>query len=304
MRVSPRLPGFVALETIPVLAGVKKGASIQIDSTYFEGNIEAVRDLGSYQNRERGLHQSYKMLTGLRVEPESFDDESLMSTSDEMRDALSQIPEIPFLEDEHPGDSFTVPEWVRHAKSLNYGARTYFFGSDSDVDPSEILRRNVEAVVSDEERGFERYQGTLHGYPDCCVEGFGERTRDDPPEWRSVEPLSDSLNEDLVGEASLEEILPGVFDSDDYIYAFFSREFFPEPDCENAIEKGRQVYDALTDVVSEDLVRDYFRLNYVYSHEVARSVVDGETGGRPDPGSLSHEHLDFYYPFGELLKKY
>jgi hypothetical protein len=157
--------------------------------------------------------------------------------------------------------------------------------------------------VSDSFYKFERYQGRLHGYPDCCIDFYHERSSNTPsPEWRSINPFADRITDESLGKdasVSIDDRLSQFADWDGR-YAFFAREFFPSPGCETALLQGHAIYDNLSSAMFPRLVEDYFRLNFGYNYLVAQAVHTGDSH-RPIPGELGSEHLLFYLPLQDVL---
>jgi hypothetical protein len=300
------LPGLVALDAFAVLDGRRRGSSVQLDETYFDGQLAATRTYGAddaFESRRRIVRESKRVYDETRIEIDSITETNLMDASEQFRGILRQLPEIELLRQGFPGTCFVVPEWLRRPTGVEFGARVYFFRDGDAPDPDEVIRENVAAVVSDDRPAFERYQGRLHGYPACCIEYFHERDDDPPPEWRAMEPLLDCIDEDaLRGDAepaSVEAVLGDPF-AHEHVHAFFAREFFPEPGCETARDRGRDVRDGLAAAFPPTLVRDYFRINVGWNYLVARAVREGG-GGRPEPGALGPEHRLFYLPLAAVL---
>ncbi|MEF8814563.1 MAG: hypothetical protein V5A55_12200 [Halovenus sp.] len=315
MRVShdvSALPTFTALDGHAVLDGTRRGASIQLDGTYFAGQLRALEtfegalDAVSNADRERRavtLRTSRDRYDRIDVDVDSLTEPDLRTASDRFRRQLQRLQEVEYLERGFPGRCFVVPEWLRLEDRLQYGARVYFFRNGDSPAPEDIVRKNIEAVVDGASETFERYQGRLHGYPDCCIDFYYDRAPDTPPpEWRSVEPFADRIEDAALGDGvstSIDDVLPRVSDWEDG-YAFFAREFFPEPECDTALSDGRTIHERLSASVPDRLVDDYFRLTFGYDYLVARSV---RTGGshRPTPGALGREHLLFYLPLRDVL---
>lgn len=308
-----RLPTFVALETKSVLDGLRRGASVPLDATYFDGirrTSQSLTDVkADVEPRERIRHvqQSELLLNTASVSLDSFEREDLLGASEQLRETAERLPEVAFLREAYPGDCVVVPEWVRTGRAADWGLRVYFFQEGDAPTPDKIVAENVDAVVDGTRPAFERYQGDVHGYPECCVEAFHDRAQDRPsPEWRSVEPLASEVRESaLAGDGvSIDDVLPGVFESegDPSSSSFFAREFFPEPDCETARETGAAVYDALREEFGEMLVRDYFALNYALCYWVAKTLRKqaANRGRRPAAGELGIEHFSFYAPLGHV----
>jgi hypothetical protein len=243
------------------------------------------------------------MYRGIGVTVDSFTEEGLWNASTQFRRELQNIPEINHLKRQFPGQCFVVPEWLRTEERLHYGARVYFFQDDDSTTPTDVMRENINAILRDSFQEFERYQGRLHGYPDCCIDFYHERSSNAPsPEWRSIEPFADRINDEPLGggiSSSIDDVLPQFSGWDDR-YVFFAREFFPEPGCETALTQGEAIFECLSSEYPTPLVEDYFRLTLGYNFLVARAVHTGGTH-RPDPGELGEEHLMFYLPLRELL---
>lgn len=305
-----RLPAFVALEVHSVLAGRRRGASVPLDGTYVDGIRRTSQSLTDVQadvdpdERVRHVQQSQLMLDTVNVGIDSFEREQLLAASDRLRETAEGMPEVEFLRAEYPGDCVVVPEWVRTGRAADWGIRVYFFRADDAPTGDEIIERNVEAVVEGTRPEFERFQGDLHGYPECCIEAFHTRAGDrQSPEWRSVEPLAHRLRADALDGtgSSVDDVLPTFFEADD-AYAFFAREFFPEPDCETARETGQHVFDALRNEFGEPLARDQFALNYAFCYAVAKTLrkQTATSGRRPAAGELGREHFSLYAPLGHV----
>jgi hypothetical protein len=311
-RATITLPTFTALDSSTVLAGHRRGTSIQLDETYFSGQLRSREVFGdtleasentSDKERLHDLRKSRDIYRGIEVNVDSFSEESLWNASTQFRRNLQNIPEIDYLKRQFPGQSFVVPEWLRTEDRLHYGARVYFFQDDDSTTPEDVMRENINAILRDSFQEFERYQGRLHGYPDCCIDFYHERSSNAAsPEWRSIEPFTDRINDEALGNGisvSIDDVLPQFVDWNDR-YAFFAREFFPEPGCETARMKGQAIYDELLSEVSTQLIEDYFGLTFGYNYLVARAV---HTGGshRPTPGVLGREHLLFYLPLRDVF---
>ncbi|RAW45830.1 hypothetical protein DQW50_06345 [Halorubrum sp. 48-1-W] len=306
------LPTFIALDSYAVLAGQRQGASVQLDETYFSGQLQAFEafdgDTDGSSNSSRGqrsrdLRESRRAYRSIEVDVDALTEDGLWTASTQFRRELQRIPEISYLERQFPGQCFVVPEWLRTEDHLHYGARVYFFQDDDSTTPKDVMQENIDAILSDSFPKFERYQGRLHGYPDCCIDFYHDRSSNAPsPEWRSIEPFADRINEPALGNglsASIDDMLPQFSGRDDR-FAFFAREFFPEPGCETALTQGEVIFDSLSSEYPTALIEDYFRLNFSYNYLIARAVHTGGTH-RPVPGELGEEHLMFYLPLRELL---
>ncbi|MFC6875136.1 hypothetical protein [Halobellus marinus] len=306
------LPAFVALDSSPVLAGQRRGTSIQLDDTYFTGQLRAFeafdadseeRSTPGFAERPQDLRESLQRYRQIEIDIDSLTEADLWTASTRFRRELRRIPEIDFLKRQFPGRCFVVPEWLQSGDRLHYGARVYFFGSEESTTPEDVIRENIDGILHDSSQQFERYQGRLHGYPDCCIEFYHERSATAPsPEWRSIEPFADRIADESLGDGiavSLDEVLPRFSDWEGR-YAFFAREFFPEPGCDTARTHGQAIYDELSSAEPVQLIEDHFGLTFGYNYLVARAV---HTGGsyRPTPGDLGQEHLMFYLPLRELV---
>lgn len=311
-RAITTLPTFTALDSSTVLAGHRRGTSIQLDETYFSGQLRAtdafdeIPEASANTSRKQRLHdlrESRDIYRGIEVNVDPVTEESLWNASTQFRRELQSITEIGYLKRQFPGQCFVVPEWLRTEDRLHYGARVYFFQDDDSTTPEDVMRKNINAILRDSFQEFERYQGRLHGYRDCCIDFYHERSSNAPsPEWRSIEPFADRINDEALGgdiSVSIDDVLPQFSGWDDRC-VFFAREFFPEPGCETALTQGEAIFASLSSEYLTPLVEDYFRLNFGYNFLVARAVHTGGTH-RPDPGELGEEHLMFYLPLRELL---
>jgi hypothetical protein len=300
-----RLPTFAALDGYGVLAGQRRGASIQLDETYFDGQLRALQHPDTESTatyRTQMLQDSKETCNGLQVQIDSVSEQNLWDESKRLRRKLQRMPEISYLVQGFPGRCFVVPEWLRTEDRLHYGSRVYLFRDDDSPEPADILQENIEAVVNDTSETFERYQGQLHGYPDCCIDFYHNRSADQPsPEWRSVDPFTDWIREEAfeADPSSVDDVFSTTLDPEE-IYPFFAREFFPEPGCETANAKGKAIYEKLSGALPDRLVNNYFRLNFAYDYSVARTMVQGGDR-RPAAGRLGREHLLFYLPLQDLL---
>jgi len=312
-RAITTLSTFTALDSSTVLAGHRRGTSIQLDATYFSGQLRApdafdeIPEAPASTSRKQRLHdlrESRDIYRDIGVDVDSFTEEGLWNASTQFHRELQNIPEIDYLKRQFPGQCFVVPEWLRTDDRLHYGARVYFFQDDDSTTPEDVMQENIDAILSDSFPKFERYQGRLHGYPDCCIDFYHERSSNTPsPEWRSIEPFADRINDAALGDdiaVSIDGVLPQFSGWDDG-YAFFAREFFPEPGCEAALTQGEAIFDSLSSEYPTPLIEDYFRLNFGYTYLIARAVHTGGTH-RPVPGQLGEEHLMFYLPLRDLLK--
>jgi hypothetical protein len=311
MDLSPawgRLPAFVALETLAVEAGVRPGASVQLDDSYFEGMGAVLRaaDRGELGERRATLKQSKEVFDDINVEMDSVTRSSLREASAKLHGVFRELPEVGLLQSTYPGEAFVVPEWLRRQSDgrLRWGARVYFFREGEAPPPTSLVDRNIEAVLEGELGPFEAHRGELHGYPECCVAAFSDRPdRGDSPEWRSVESLADLVDEARLGDRSesVRDVVGGLL-AEPRAKAFFAREFFPEPGCERALKRGEAVYDALADRLPETVVEDYVRLNYAYCYAVADALASGARQ-RPAVGELGLEHVLFYLPLARTLNR-
>lgn len=300
------LPTFSALDVRAVIEQKRRGASIQVDESYFRGQdlaIEAVGTASTLTDRRNIVSQSRRFYDQIQVDFDSLTRDNLISASTRFRQLLQRLPEVQYLKQVFPETCFIVPEWLRTGGEVKYGARIYFFRDDTAPAPSDILQRNIEAVVADDRADFEQYQGYLHGYPKCCIEYFSthERQKKTGPELEAVEPIENYIDDDVIAEhqacsASIEDIVDGIFETPQ-AYAFFAREFYPEPGCEQARHRGVSIYETLSNTYPEALVKDYFRLNAGWSYLMAKATAPEQMSAkRPVPGSLGREHLRFYLP--------
>lgn len=309
------LPTFAALDSYAVLKQERRGASIQVDESYFRGQMKVMDAIDSVDltKRREIVTQSHNLYDTIDIDLDSLTEENLQTASTRFRQILQQMPEVQYLTHNFPETCFIVPEWMRTQKRVNYGARIYFFREDSAPDPDEIIQRNIEAVMDNNQNDFEQYQGRLHGYPDCCIDYFSSynRQRDAAPEVDAIKPLTDSINDDATqggsnSSTSIDELFDGIFEIPD-VYAFFAREFYPELECNQARHQGISIYDVLCDRYPEELVKDYFRINIGWSYQMARNMSTLiEESSKPSPGSFGHEHLLFYLPLSSVttLPKY
>lgn len=300
------LPAVAALDAHSVLAGTRRGASIQLQETYFTGQIRVLSALESVcdvESRLDQLERSRELYVETTLEFDAPTRENLLEASRRFRTALQQLPEVNALVNTFPGTCVVVPEWLRVPGEIKYGARIYFFRDDVAPDPQEIVRRNVDAVVDRDRASFDEYRGHLHGYPECCIEFHGDGQAA-PPEVRSMAPFSEYVDEEAIGrgpdtDTSITQLVPGIAD-EDALYAFFAKAFYPEPECRAAVEKGKEIYRELADTFGERLVRDHFLLNFATSYLRGPGVPEG-AGRHPQPGCLGREHLYFYLPLRDLL---
>lgn len=300
------LPTFAALDARAVLEGDRRGASIQVDESYLRGQetaIDAVPTTSSLTTRQQIASRSRQLLAQVQVDLDSFTRETLQSESASFREALQQLPEVQYLEQRFPGSCFIVPEWQRKGGGVTYGARIYFFREDDAPAPADVVDRNIDAVVTDNQAAFAQYQGALHGYPECCIEYYAEHERqaDTGPEVEAMEAIAPYVDDELGSgntdrSASIDDLLGGLFETPQ-AYAFFAREFFPTPGCEQARRRGISIYETLCAAYPEELVKDYFRINAGWSYLMAKATTPGgRSSNRPSPGSLGWEHLLFYLP--------
>lgn len=310
-----RLPTFVAFETLPVLEGRRTGATIRLEETYFQGVERVLTSLDSktFDDRVAGLRESMQTFGNITVEIDELTEAPLLEAATEMRNALEGMPEIEYLESAFPGECFVIPQllhgprsWIEDEGQLRYGARVFFFPPGDGPSAEEIIRENVSAVIEETQRDYEAYLGCLLGYPECCIDGFLQRTSGtQPPEVVSIAPLESQHQTDRLGRAdSVDNLLEGFFDTD-YAYAFFSREFFPDPRCQTAIVRGCAIFETLA-AYNDRLTEDFFRLNYLYCYAIADAIRSDATRTRPPVGMFGSEHVYFYLPLNvtERLDRY
>lgn len=303
------LPAFTALDALTVLEGERPGASVQLTQGYLRGQqrmLEAINRPDVTDGRVDICRESRRIWGDLHVDIGSRTEGNLREASTRLRDLLGGLPEVRYLRDRYPGTCFVVPEWLRTPGEVRYGARVYFFADEAPA-PDEILDRNIRAVLNESQGAFDRYLGSLHGYPECCVDYYAEATRSpaaESPEARSIAPLADIVDEERVhgaapSSSSVSEILPGFFERPQS-YAFFAHAFYPEPECDAARRTGVSIYETLAERLPEPLVLDYFRFNFGWSYlleNAARRRVDVV----PEPGAFGREHALFYLPLRMLL---
>jgi hypothetical protein len=292
----------------------RRGASIQLDNSYFRGQelaVDTVEAASRLTERQDIAAHSRQLSNDIRLDVDSLARDTLRAASTQFRELLRQLPEVRYLRQRSPGTCFVIPEWMRSRGKLNYGARIYFFREDDAPAPTDVLERNIEAVVTGDRAGFERYQGALHGYPECCIDYFSghERGETTGPELDAVEQITEYIDESAMPDGDtpsipIGRIVEGIFQTPQ-VYAFFTREFFPEPDCDHARHRGIAIYDTLCDTYPERIVRDYFRINAGWSYLTAKATVsENRSTKRLSPGSLGREQLLFFLPLSVTLDLY
>lgn len=308
------LPTFAALDVRAVIEKERRGASILVDEEYFRGQelaTNAVETTLSLTERQNIASQSRQFYNQIQIDFDSLTHKNLKSASTQYRELLQQLPEVKYLKQHFPGTCFVIPEWLQTPKELKYGARIYLFREDDAPAPIDILNRNIDAVVTGDRAEFERYQGALHGYPECCIDYFSEyeRSEETGPELEAIEPIVEYINENTIFDpdthsTSIDTFIDGIFESP-HVYSFFAREFFPEPDCDQARHRGVSIYSSLCDAYTEPLVKDYFRINAGWSYLMAGSTApDKMNSRRPSAGTLGREHLLFYLPLAVTVQLY
>jgi hypothetical protein len=268
------LPGILAMDGLTVLEGQRRGTSLQLTDRYFrtqEAALQAIEGSEFVENRCRTVRKSRDIWDDIHVDFPSLTKENLHTASTRLRNIFDQLPEVQYLQRNYPETCYVVPEWMRIDGEVKYGARVYFFGNDPS-DRDELVKRNVEATVNGNRDDFERYQGRIHGYPDCCIEFFREGDRisgRESPEARSLAALDDIIDDDIeecarggsIANIPISELLPRFFESP-HSYAFFTHGFYPGPDCETARKNGIDIYETLTETLPQPLVEDFFRVNF------------------------------------------
>ena len=309
------LPAFAALDIRAVLENERRGASIQLDEKYFRGQelaIDTVEGAQSLTGRQKIASQSRDLFNQIQIDVDSPSRENFRSASIQFRNLLQQLPEVNYVKQQFSGTCFVIPEWLRTPKEVKYGARIYFFREGDSPVPTEVLERNIDAVVTGNRSKFEQYQGALHGYPECCIAYFSgsKRTDELSPEVQAVEPIAGSIEdaqmpeESEIHSISIDDVIDGLFETP-HVYGFFAREFFPEPDCNRARQRGVSIYDTLCNAYPEPVVKDYFRINAGWSYLSAKATAPYRTSSsRPSPGSLGREHLLFYLPLAVTTQLY
>lgn len=294
------LPAFVAMEAVPVLAGARDCASIRIDRAYLTTRIDAFEDADVAATLGEHVYpivQSRDSWDELDREVEDVSVESLAEQSETLTKNFAELKEVTRLKQSFPGDSFVVPEWTETEDGATAVARMYFFASGNGPEPKEVLKRNLKALVSEDDGDFQRYQGELLGYPEASVDFYADSRKH--PAIQSVDPLEDFVDENELDErtdTSVDRIVPDHFD-DPRAYAYFARGFYPEPDDQAAQRKGVEVYDTLADQLDEQIVQDFFRINFVRAYATARGN-QSPRHTEPAPGECSHQDLQHFLPFG------
>lgn len=301
-----RLPTFIALEALPVLAGTTDAASIQLTTTYCDNRIAVLTALDDVpDNHTAGLRETRETVGTLDTSVDTLEIEPLLGVAEDLQERLAGMPEVAYLRTAYPGDCVIIPEFLRTESRIQFGPRLYFFRSGEAPAPTDLIRRNVTALVEESQRGFEDFQGELHGYPACCIEQFTDHRSASPsPERRAVAPLESRITDTLIGggpSVSIQQVVTDLFDTED-AYAFFSRKFFPEPACETARTLGHQVFETLTTEfdLPPRLVRDAVRLNVAHCYHLAETLPTGP-GEPPEVGDFGREHLYSYLPLQAAL---
>lgn len=301
------LPAFVVLETLPVLAGEKRGASLQLTTTYLDNRIAVLNSLDENVTNDQtdALGESRELLEDMSITVDSVEVASLQTAAESLQETLQVLPEVEYLRTAYPGECVVVPELLQTGSKIQFGHRVYFFRDGEAPPPAELIRHNVEAVVDKTQRAFEEYRGTLHGYPECCIQHFTDRKPRSPsPEQRSVAPVDAIIHEHLLGSGAnvpLARIVNDLFETK-HAFAFCSRKFFPGPRCGMAQSFGRTLYETLTTEfeLHGELVRDYYRLNLALDYLLAMTGHNGP-GKLPEVGDLGIEHIYFYLPLKGTL---
>lgn len=123
------LPTFAALDSYAVLKQERWGASIQVDESYFHGQMKAIDaiDSSDLTKRREIATQSYNLIDNVHIDIDSFTEDNLQTASTRFRGILQQMPEVQYLKHNFPETCFVVPEWLRTQGRVKYGARIYFF---------------------------------------------------------------------------------------------------------------------------------------------------------------------------------
>lgn len=298
MTAVDHLPTYAALEVLPVLEGWRPGASIQFDRVYLDELAAALERHGD-DERLATVRETRRRFDELAVDVDRIAEEPLYAATETVRARFADLPEVRRLVDGFDGETLAVPEWFDAGGSVEYGVRLLFFPAGSAPDAEPVLRRSVRAATESRAE-YQTLLGALLGYPDCCVAFFGDRGTADPPEWRSTAPFLDAVDRSaLRAGASLDAVLPDFLDRPGAL-AFFARGFYPEPDCRQAVARGRRTLDLLTEVAGPTLARDHVRLNYLYGLRLARTVVEADERGRPRTADLGPAYRQFFLPFERI----
>lgn len=304
------LPALLALDAHTVLAGKRRAASVQLDEAYFQGQLaalDAVEMTDGLERRRAIVAESHERFAGLTIDFDDLSRTTLESASVDFHRVLTKLPEVQYLRTKAPGQLLVVPEWLRSQGQVGYGARLYLIREDDTLEPQDIVQKNIDAVLSREDAPFERYLGELYGYPECCLEYFSEQDRSTgpPPEVTSTAVLAEYIDTETLSPESedprsIRDAVDGLFESPD-VYAFFTREFFPEPGCHTARRLGTTIFDLLTEAYPTALVKDFFRINATWSYLMAQRLrSSGDGNRRPPAGSLGREHRQFHLPLSIL----
>lgn len=295
------LPAFAALEALPALAGVRPAASVQFDRTSLEGQAAMLAQVPAEwaSKRVEVVRATLDRFDELDVDIGSIDEETLVDASQIVRERFEDLPEAQALRKGFAGEVVAVPEWFRDGTAVHHGVRLVLAPPGAVPDADRLVRESVRAATTGSRRCYQEVLGDLLGYPDCCIAFFADRG-DRPPEWRSTAPLRSLVDVDALRSAEhLEAVLPGFTDQSAG-FAFFAREFYPEPSCDRAVARGRRVHEVLRDAAGGRIADDYFRLNYLYGLRLAMTVAGGGGDGRPELGDLGPEHGYLYLPFKHL----
>lgn len=294
------LPAFAAFEALPALAGVRPTASIQFDRTSLKAQAAMLAQVPFEWATERAavVRATLDRFDELDVDVGSIDEETLMDASQTVRERFEDLPEAQALCEKFAGEVVVVPEWFRDGTAVHHGVRLILAPAGAAPDAEQLVRNSVRAATTGSRRRYQEVLGDLLGYPDCCVAFFADRGGQ-PPEWRSTASLRSLVNVDALQAAEhLEDVLPGFTDRP-AAFAFFAREFYPEPGCDQAVSRGRQVHEVISEAAGEQVADDFLRLNYLYGLRLAMTVAKGG-GGRPELGDLGPEHGYLYLPFRHL----
>lgn len=161
--------------------------------------------------------------------------------------------------------------------------RIYILDREPKIE--DMIEANIRVAISPTEREFIYMDGNLHGYPECCVKTFAKL-----PELYTKNPRK-LLKVGLVQilqkftkrmKESYGKIIfdvENVAQPEEPVYSFFSEEFFPHSlffrgHCKDSIEKGKEVYAAITSVIPKRIANYYFYSNLM----MLPNLLLGESG--------------------------
>jgi len=169
--------------------------------------------------------------------------------------------------------------------------------SREQLDIETMIDLNLREARLESVSEFARYDGILHGYPQCCTEAFVQRRGSEIQATLRV--LKKPNNRPPSHEGSLMKREDALYMLGESVYQFFSEEFYPcslvtGEQCTEATNVGKEVFNCVKSVLPDIVAQDFFLTN--------RNIVMDPDGRSSYTTSQFSEVGSYHLPFIHFLR--